>query len=254
MTTVLVVGVGAVGTRAARQLVDTPAIDRVLLADRDGALAAEVATALGPDAQAVDFAPGDPIPADVNVVATALPSGADHVVVTAAIAAGIPIASSDDEHDAIEQLRALAPNARNADVTVAIGCGLAPGLADVLACHAAAMFEKIDEIRVARTGWAGPACVDTVRHERRVLVHTWHDGRWREEHPQGDRLVWFPEPIGARDCRTVTSATAMLVDAFGAVPRISVQLGEPPRRGAFRTPAPVRSGLGRGARRRLGPA
>jgi hypothetical protein len=233
MTTALVVGVGEVGTRAARQLVDTPTIDRVLLASRDEERLADVAAALGPNAEVSEFAPGDPIPSGVDVVATALPAGVDHDVVAAAIAAGVPAASSDDEHDAIEHLRALAPNARGADVTVAIGCGLAPGLADVLASHAAAMFEKIDEIRVARTGWAGPACVGTVRHERRALVHTWHDGTWREEHPQGDRFVWFPEPIGGRDCRTVTGATSVLVDAFGAVPRLSVQLGEPPRRARF---------------------
>src|SRR5262249_13884773 len=139
MTTALVIGVGAVGSRAARQLVDTPGIDRVLLADRDDTQAVQVAEALGPDAQAIDFAPGGPIPPGADVVATALPAGVDHPVITAAIAAGVPLASSDDEHDALEQLRALSPNARSASVTVAIGCGLAPGLADVLARHAAAM-------------------------------------------------------------------------------------------------------------------
>jgi len=234
MTTALVVGVGAVGTRAARQLIDTDGVDRLLLADRHDSHLAEIADALGPDAQAIDFAPGDPIPHDVDVVVTALPGGVDHDVVAAAIAAGVPVASSEDEHEAIDQLRALAPNARSAGVTVAIGCGLAPGLADVLVAHASSMFEKVDEIRVARTGWAGPASVDTVRHERRVLVHTWHDGSWREEHPHGESLVWFPEPIGARDCRLVTGGTGLLVDANASVPRISVQLGEPPRRARFR--------------------
>lgn len=234
MATALVVGVGSVGTRAARQLVDTPGITRVLLADRDAPHLTEVADALGPDAQAVDFAPGDPIPSDVDVVATALPAGVDHPIVVAAIAAGVPVASADDEHEAIDQLRALERNAQSAGVTVGIGCGLGPGLADVLAVHAASMFERVDECRVARTGWAGPASVATVRHERRVLVHTWRDGTWREEHPHGDNQVWFPEPIGARDCRTVTGGTSLLVDAFPKVPRLSVQLGEPPKRGRFR--------------------
>jgi hypothetical protein len=234
VTTALVVGVGAVGTRAARQLIDTEGVDRLLLADRDDATLTTIADALGPDAQAIDFEPGDPIPSDADVVVTALPAGVDHAVVTAAIAAGVPVASSEDEHDAVDQLRALAPNARSASVTVAIGCGLAPGLADVLVAHAANTFEKVDEIRVARTGWAGPASVHTVRHERRVLVHAWRDGSWREEHPHGDSLVWFPEPIGARDCRLVTGGTALLVDANAAVPRISVQLGEPPKRARFR--------------------
>jgi hypothetical protein len=234
VTTALVVGAGAVGTRAARQLIDTPGIERVLLADRDADQLAEVAQAFGSDARSIDFTPGDEIPAEVDVVVTALPAGVDHQVVTAAIAAGVPVASSEEEHDALEQLRALDPNARGAAVTVGIGCGLAPGLVDALARHAASMFETVDEIRVARTGWAGPASVATVRHERRVPVRTWHDGTWREDHPHGDSLVWFPEPIGARDCRTVTGGTALLVDAFPDVARIGVQLGEPPKRTRLR--------------------
>ncbi len=234
MTTVLVVGVGAVGTRAARQLVDTPEVERVLLADRDRDQLMSVAAALGRDAQAIDFLPGDPIPSGVTAVATALPAGVDHPVVTAAIDAAVPVASADDESDALEQLRALDPNAREANVTVALGCGLAPGLSDVLVRHAANLFDEVDEIRVARTGWAGAASVATVRHERRVLVRTWHDGGWREERPQGDHLVWFPEPIGAHDCRLVTGGSALLVDAFTGVPRVSIQLGEPPRRARFR--------------------
>jgi hypothetical protein len=234
VTTILVVGVGEVGTRAARQLVDTHGVDRVLLADRDDKRLVEIAQALGPDAQAIDFAPGDPIPAGVDAIATALPAGVDHAVVTAAIAARVPVASSDDERDALDQLRALDPNARTAEVTIAVACGLAPGLADVLARHAAVEFDKVDEIRVARSGWAGPASVETVRHERRMPVLKYHEGTWSEDHPHGDLLVWFPEPIGGRDCRAVTGGSFLLVDAFPSVPRVSVQLGEPPRRGRFR--------------------
>jgi hypothetical protein len=226
----LVVGVGAVGTRAVRQLVDTPGIDRVLIADRDDTQAKEIASALGAKATVVDWESTSAIPEGVDVVATAVAAEADHAIVTAAIAAGVPLASATDEHDTLEQLRALDLNARSAGATVVVGCGLAPGLADVLAQHAATMFDSLDEIRVARTGWAGSASVATVRHERRALAHTWHDGGWREERMQGEALVWFPEPIGGRDCRTVTSGTGLLVDTFPGVPRISVQLGEPPKR------------------------
>lgn len=230
MTTALVVGAGAVGTRAARQLVDTPGIDRLLIADREAAQAKEIADALGAKATAIDYEAGLAIPNDVDVVATAVAADADHAIVTAAIASGVPLASCTDEHDILEQLNALDLNAKSAGTTIAVGCGLAPGLSDVLARHAAATFDEIDEIRVARTGWAGSASVATVRHERRALAHTWHDGGWREARTQGETLVWFPEPIGGRDCRTVTGGTGLLVEAFPKVPRISVQLGEPPRR------------------------
>jgi hypothetical protein len=234
MTVALVVGAGEVGTRAARQLVDTAGFASILLADHDQSRAREIADSMGPAVRAVDYLPGDAIPPDVAVVVCALPPGISHDVVAASIAAGVPVATSDDEHDALESLLALDPNARTAGVTVAVGCGLSPGLTDVLAVHASGLFEHIDEVRVARTGWAGPASVETVRHERRLPVRAWRDGGWREERSPGDALVFFPEPIGGRDCRVVTGAIRLLVDAFPDVSRLSVQLGEPPRRTRFR--------------------
>jgi hypothetical protein len=234
VTTALVVGVGAVGTRAARQLVDTPGVDRVLLADTDPTRVDVVSTALGDTASASDYELGGRIPAGVDVVACALPTGLDHDVAAAAIAAGVPLASADDDHDAIETMRALEPNAVGAGVTLAIGCGLSPGFTDVLVRHAASMFRTVDEIRVARSGWAGPASVASVRRVRRALVRSWRDGTWREEHPHGETLVWFPDPIGGRDCQLVTGGAAVLVDEFPKVPRISVLLGEPPKRAWLR--------------------
>jgi hypothetical protein len=234
MTVAMVVGAGELGTRAVRQLLDTPGFASILLADRDLSKAKAAADALGPAVHAIEYVPGEAIPPDVAVIACALPAGVGYEVVASGITAGVPVASSDDEHDALEQLRALDTNARAAGVTVAIGCGLAPGLTDVLAAHAAALFESVDEIRVARTGWAGPSSVDTVRYERRVPVRAWRDGGWREERSRGDALVFFPDPIGGRDCRVVTGSTRLLVDAFPNVPRLSVQLGEPPKRTRFR--------------------
>jgi hypothetical protein len=227
---VLLAGVGAVGTRAARQLVDTPGVVEVLLADTDGDRTAKVVDALGEKASVHAFAPGDPIPEGIDVVACALPTGDDHAVATAAITAGVPFVSSDDDQDAIEAIRALEPNAKSAEVTIALGAGFAPGLADVLVAHAGDMFRAVDDIRVARVGWAGPSSVAAVRHARRASVRSWHDGGWREEHPHGETLVWFPEPIGGRDCSLVTGSGALLVDAFPNAPRIRVLVGEPPKR------------------------
>ena len=226
----LVAGVGAVGTRAARQLVDTPGVTEVLLADLDTDRMATVAEALGDKASVHAFTPGDPLPEGLDVVACALPAGLDHAVANAAIGAGVPFVSTDDDHDSIEAIRALQPNALSAGVTLALGCGFAPGLADVLARHAQDVFHSVDEIRVARVGWAGPSSVATVRHARRASVRSWQDNGWREQHPHGETLVWFPDPIGGHDCSIVTGGGALLVDAFPGVPRISMLIGEPPKR------------------------
>src|SRR5262249_59628414 len=104
MTVALVVGAGDVGTRAARQLVETAGFASILLADRDATRARDIADAMGPAVRAVDYEPGDVIPADVEVVVCALPGGESHDVVVAGIGAGVPVATSDDSHDALEAL------------------------------------------------------------------------------------------------------------------------------------------------------
>jgi hypothetical protein len=233
VTTALVVGVGEVGVRAARQLVDTPTIDRVLVADRDQRRAARLVDSLGARSEHVDV-PEDGVPGGIDVVATALPRGADLPLVEAAIDAGVPVASCDEDVDAVGALLGLEERAVARGVTVAVGCGLAPGLADVLAAHAANSFEEVREIRVARSGWGGPACQATARRARHQPALEWNDGQWRDDQPSGEQLVWFPEPIGGRDCCAVAVGVRELVRAFPGVPRVSFALGEPPKRSFLR--------------------
>ncbi|MCU1429164.1 MAG: Saccharopine dehydrogenase [Actinomycetia bacterium] len=233
VTTALVVGVGEVGVRAARQLVDTPGIDKVLVADRDRRRASRLAESLGARAGVIDV-PEAALPDAVDVVVCALPRGVDAHFVALAIDARVPVATSDDDVDAIAAVQALDERARRAGVTVAVGCGLAPGLSDALARHAGDAFEAVHEIRVARTGWGGPACQASARRARREPAIEWHDGQWRDDQPSGEQLVWFPEPIGARDCSAVAAGVRTLVAAFPAVPRVSFVLGEPPKRSFMR--------------------
>ena len=225
MSRLLLVGLGDVGVRAARQLIETDGIDRVLLAGHRRRHVDELADSLGDRAEATEFRPGDPLP-DVDAVACALPDDLDVKVVTTAVEQGIAVASCADTAPTIDRLRALAPSARSRAVTVALGCGLAPGLSDVLARHGADAFDEVDEISVARFGCAGTASVASVRAERGAPARDWYDGSWRATARPAEEIVWFPEPIGARDCRTVSAGVALLVDAFPGVPCIGVRLGE----------------------------
>ena len=105
-------------------------------------------------AAAVELRPDDPLPAGVDAVATALPATRGRPS-DARLTAGVPFASTVDEADAIGTLLELRRR-RHADVLLAPGCGLAPGLADVLARHAASALGAVDEIHVARAGSADP--------------------------------------------------------------------------------------------------
>jgi hypothetical protein len=229
LSRVLLVGLGDVGLRAARQLVETDGVDRVLLAGHRQRGVAEIADRFGDRVEASEFRPGDPLP-DVDAVACALPDDLDVKVVTTAVDQGIAVASCVDSAPTIERVRALDSLARSRGVTVALGCGLAPGLSDVLARHGASAFDEVDEILVARFGCAGGASVASVRAERGAPARDWYDGTWRDIPRPAEEIVWFPEPIGARDCRTVTAGVALLVDSFPGVPCISVHLGEASRR------------------------
>src|SRR5207245_2731873 len=84
--------------------------------------------------------------------------------------------STVDDAAAIDALLELDEPARSAGVLLAPGCGLAPGLADVLARHATDALDSVDEIHVARAGAAGPACTAAVRHARRDPAREWRCG------------------------------------------------------------------------------
>ncbi|MDQ3945487.1 MAG: saccharopine dehydrogenase NADP-binding domain-containing protein, partial [Actinomycetota bacterium] len=154
----LVLGAGAVGRRAARTLAETDGVERLLVADRVRARAAQVAEELGPTAEAIEWSPADPLPPGVTAVAVAAEAGVERAVVERALERRVPVACSSDDPDGVRGLLDLDDAAREAGTAVAVACGLAPGLSDVLARHAADALEVVTEVHVARAGSAGPEC------------------------------------------------------------------------------------------------
>ena len=230
MTTILLAGAGEVGARAGRQLVETPGLTRLLVTDRDHDRATALAGALGNVAHPVSFdrPTFDVLTSEaVTAVAAALPATANVHLARAAVRAGISVAATGDEDARLTALLALDAPARAAEVAVVAGCGLVPGLGEVLARHAADALEVADEVHVARVGTAGPECVAALRRVRRERALEWHDGAWRSERRLGRQLVWFPDPVGARECETAGAGVTLMRDAVPGVRAASVWVGEP---------------------------
>jgi hypothetical protein len=225
LTTVLLAGAGAVGARAARQLTDTPGIDRVLIVERRTSHAETVVGAMGARAELLEWDADSPLPDGVDSVACALPAGCEQPLASRALEAGVPFASAgDDEHD-LMGLRSLSETARRSDVAIIAGCGLAPGLADVLARHAADAFDEVDEIGVARAGTSGDACIATASRALRASAAELRDGVYEESRRRGGHeLIWFPEPIGPRECERVATGIHLLSAAVPDASRITVRL------------------------------
>ena len=220
MVTVGVIGVGATGARAARQLAGSEHVGAVILtggADRPDALQRSLgAVASVGDPFAVD---------DLHTVVLAGPSGTHADLARRAIARGVNVVTTADSIPEVEALLALDDQARAAGVSVVVGAGFSPGLSCVLTRHVAGWMDSVDEIHLARFGTGGPACA---RQHHKALSNRsadWRDGEWvRRSGGSGRELCVFPDPVGSVDCYRAGLPDALLLHpALAEVSRITAR-------------------------------
>ena len=219
-----VIGLGAVGARAARQLISTPAVDEIFVYDADPVRLAEVGTALGE--RAVPLAGPEVDGHGVSVVVLATPAGEQLDLVRTHLERGAHVVSLSDSVEDVTALLALDGEARRRGVRLVVGAGFAPGVSCLLVRHGAATFDSIDEVHVAKYGTGGPACA---RQHHYALNHNamdWRDGGWLQRRGgSGRELCWFPEPVGGQDCyRAALADGLVLVPAFPGIQRVTARL------------------------------
>jgi len=218
-TRVVIVGCGATGAQIARQLVS---ITEVTLIDERTARAASVARALGGAAQVASAL--DEVPADVVVLA--LPNRHHFDLARRALRGGAHVVTLTDDLEEAQTLVTLDRDALQTARSLVIGAGFAPGLTCLLARVAAARFDTVEEIHVAKHGTGGPACA---RQHHAALASSaldWRDAEWvRRPGGSGRELLWFPEPVKARDCYRAALCDAFLLQpAFATVNRLTSRM------------------------------
>jgi saccharopine dehydrogenase-like NADP-dependent oxidoreductase len=227
---VALVGCGAVGRRAARQLASSVGFERIVLVDRHRDRAEQIAAslALGEAVEVRSELQGSGSLAslrdvDVLVLATAAPH---RDLSETALARGLHVVSCSDDPGEVRALLQLDHAARAAGRNLVIGASFAPGLSCALTRHAAAGFESVEEIHVASFGTGGPACARL--HHRSLKGETvdWWDGTWRHRAAgSGRELCWFPDPVGGSDCyRAARPDPLLLVPAFPGATRIVARI------------------------------
>lgn len=232
-TRVVVVGGGIVGARAARDLLvpgpdGAPGVAAVSLVTRRRDRAEELRRAFG---GSVTVIVGDrPDLGDADVVVVAREPRQQSDVVRRALSEGRHVVATGDDPDEVGDLLRLDGEAVERSSVVVLGAAMSPGLTCLLARHGAALFDRVDEIHVARDGAAGPACARQRLRALRGTAQEWRDGAWvRRAGFSGRELCWFPDPIGARDCyRAELAEPALLEDAFSDVQRVSARLAASP--------------------------
>jgi hypothetical protein len=221
--------VGATGARATRQLAASDAVSAVVIADPDQARVDSLREAMPDRVTAIDHDPDTVAAAEADVALLALPSGQHVPLARSLIARGVAVVSTSDNVDDTRDLLALDPWCRDEGVAVVAGAAFSPGYSCLLVRHAAAGFDDVDEVHIAKVGTGGPACAR--QHHRALggigLVGLdWRDGEWLERPGgSGRELCWFPDPVGGADCYRAALPDALLVKpAFPGAERITARL------------------------------
>ena len=219
-TSVAVVGLGVVGARVARQL--TSSSIPVLVHDRRADLQNVTARALkaGEIDSAIDLHPGE-----TSVVVLATPSR-QGTLTRRLVERGLNVVCTSDDVEDVRDLLELDGVARANNESIVVGAAASPGLSGLLVAELASRVDVIDEIHVGVHGTGGPACA---RQHHRALAGDapgWHDGEWiSRPGGSGRELLWFPEPIGGRDCYRAELADPLTLQrAFPSASRISARM------------------------------
>lgn len=152
----LVLGAGYQGFAAALDLARAPDVEEVVIADVDGNRARKAAERLSNSraavrAEVLDVA-NEPRLADklrgYDVVISAVPYFLNLSLTRAAIEAGVSFCDLGGNTDLVREQEALDEQARDADVTIVPDCGLAPGMANVLATAGIGRLDRADEVHI----------------------------------------------------------------------------------------------------------
>ena len=223
VSTVAVIGSGVVGRRVARQLAASGLVERLILgASRPQRMHGFVRQLVDVDIEVI--APG-PLPAaDVTVLAQ--PSGGHTELAEEAIGNGSHVVSLSDALNDVEGLLELDSAANKAERSVIVGAAFSPGLSCLLARHGGDRFDRVEEVHVARMGTGGPACQRQLHRARTQESLERRNGNWmKRPSGAGRELVWFPDPLGARDCYRAALADPILLSAsFPEAERITAKV------------------------------
>jgi predicted RecB family endonuclease len=216
-----------VGARAARHLSSGSDVEPLVIVDQVEARARALAESIGPGAESRPWSVDLLDRCDVVVVAGPRDLRA---LAEAALERRVHVVSVGGQEWDVRPLLELDAEARERSCHVVVGAGFSPGLSCLLARHAGATFDEVEEIHVARVGTGGPACA---RQRRRGLLRScvdWRDGTWvRRRGGSGRELCWFPDPLRGRDCYRAGSGDALLVaPAFPGVGRVTTRVAASP--------------------------
>jgi saccharopine dehydrogenase-like NADP-dependent oxidoreductase len=208
MKIIVLGGCGFMGSEVTRDLATTSDFEQIVIADADLGRAQALATELGGDrvrairADAANEVALTEMLRGFDVIANCTTYHFGLIVSRAAIKAGVNYLDLGGLFNTPRQLE-LDAEARQAGVTICLGCGATPGVTNLMARKAADQLDQIDEVHIAFASYRAiapsPGLLDTVLDEfssgsRRFF---WQEGEFIEVPAfSGLKQVRFAAPVG----------------------------------------------------------
>jgi lysine 6-dehydrogenase len=207
---IVVLGCGFHGRGIAYEIAAAADVKTLIAADIDGARAAAVAAKAGCEAATVDIFDTDVLGRVLDGATLVFNAvGPYHrtaaTVIEAALAAGVHYADMADDHEAAEMVF-LNPTwdarAREAGISILVGCGIAPGLTGLLARLGCERLEVAERVAV-RFSWnysiTYPAAIHHFLRINSGLAPQFIDGAHQRPGAfAGRETVTFLPPVGPR--------------------------------------------------------
>jgi lysine 6-dehydrogenase len=223
----LVLGAGAMGRAVALDLAKAGDTEAVVLADADPRVAAEAKAFVGSrkvrtkSLDVSDHAGVVEAMSDADAAASCVPYRFNFDLTKAAIEAGCHLTDLGGNNDIVRKQLCLDAKAKRAEVTVIPDCGLAPGLATVLAADALRRMDRVDELHLRVGGLPvepgppldymllfNPAGLVNEYKERPVVIRK---GRVETVEPLDElEEIEFPEPFGSLEAFNTSGGTSTL--------------------------------------------
>ena len=208
----VIVGCGQIGSALARVAASAASVRSIRLVDsrieKASALAATVANSRVAEDVADAVASGSGSAGSEAIVVVA--AQRDQVeLAQRGLDSGASVITLEERPDTAEKLFGLGDSAHR----LVVGAGLLPGVSDVLVALAAQRLDQVSEVHLSRWGWASWGSANESRWAR---LREFHSGR---------ELVWFPEPVGRRDCYLAEHAGSMTTGRLLPGVPVYVRLG-----------------------------
>ncbi|MDQ1375115.1 MAG: hypothetical protein QOJ09_2453 [Actinomycetota bacterium] len=219
-----VVGMGAVGARAARQLISSETVSSLAVLSSDAGRATAAARSLGDDRVRSGKADAEAL-GQLDVVVLAGPPP-HRSLAEAALEQGASVVSVSDAIGDVRDLLDLDAEARERGLTVVVGAGFSPGLSCLLVRHVASEFDAVEEVHISKVGTGGPSCARVHHASLGGTAVDWRDGAWqRRRSGSGRELCWFPDPVCAQDCyRAALPEALLLAPSLPGVLRVTARV------------------------------